>query len=1226
MGALGDLYAKLEDKYYDFLDSLDKAGIPVYKVVDAIEGANIPSFPLAVLFLILLAAGIGYLAMNVFLPGQTNLIVAVSDSSGVGIGNATVVLDLGGGDTLSGITDSSGEAEFKLAKNVELKINVSKSPDYEDGQQAFTPVNDSETKSIILARKLSTISKTVNLLKAGSTNQLMDKQVEVDFRCSIATFTQTKSTGNGQITIDVPSNCGTLYATPKNGFTSVSSAGFAVIDTGPIEIFLNEEEVGKGIILVRAIDSTGAAVQGIEVSIILQSSGSAFGSVVQAKTTPQSGTVTFVEVPEGRYYIRTYDPLGSFAEYDSSSRANVQELKNDKTITFDAILERKIIGSIKIVVKDSSTGEAVEGAIVNLKKSAAPVTSEETDSGGKVEFNVGEQANYEVEVDKQGYIIKRISLQPSTNEVEVLISTATIENSQSLKVTVVDEEGKPVENVRISLRDAETNATVGKELVTGIDGVAVFGRVEEGTYYVYALKPGFGEKSTNNLRLNEREINETTIILPIGNGGIKATVLDRKKQPVAGAKVTAVNFFTQNVEAEGITDGTGVAELDVRADKTVFLYTTAGGFLPYTAATIRMQKDVTIENTIEMLTEIRELSLEYQGIQIGDQFVKESETPPLNDGQTYKARFLLLVPQNSSFDEVGAHIRTGQGLEGKTNVLEKDYVFISGINAPYNAIIRGTSYTPPTGYANDSQHNTNAEAKWADVIFAQPGEGIIEIEAEITVRGNAPRGSVLDLWYRAWGKTGNYVRFPSDDVLGSSEGNAQRQALYANAKNKKFSVGPSSLCLNDFCTSISIEDVADRLETGVIDEYFGQVSNRYRMTLSINSISQDLLQNAHLQISNKTSSLAFSNYDFKTVGGAPASGSAIGSQLDIPVGNIGENDTISGTLDFETKKQGATVLEIAIVSDNQKILKKEITIHSEAAQKLGIEIVPKIIVPFINNNILVQVQDSNGENKISNAKISIKKDGTVIANGETDSDGIFAYTLLAPNAGTRIGILAEKPGFQPIEKEIFVSEDILLSRPQQINEHLVIGTTPSKQLQIVLSNATAIPLTISGIEASTELTQMLNITYDPFILGLTMDVNSDMKASIKIALSKEGALVGEPTVVKGAILFLITNSDASKTWRARLPVEVRIGFGGEVDDAGCFSINPEKWDVFTGTDVKSISIAVQNNCKVGGTDISLRNLKARLVMGTENKIGEFRAKLESSDGQAVLPTKEFQSK
>ena len=124
MGALGDLYAKLEDKYYDFLDSLDKAGIPVYKVVDAIEGANIPSFPLAVLFLILLAAGIGYLAMNVFLPGQTNLIVAVSDSSGVGIGNATVVLDLGGGDTLSGITDSSGEAEFKVAKNVELKINV----------------------------------------------------------------------------------------------------------------------------------------------------------------------------------------------------------------------------------------------------------------------------------------------------------------------------------------------------------------------------------------------------------------------------------------------------------------------------------------------------------------------------------------------------------------------------------------------------------------------------------------------------------------------------------------------------------------------------------------------------------------------------------------------------------------------------------------------------------------------------------------------------------------------------------------------------------------------------------------------------------------------------------------------------------------------------------------------------------------------------------------------
>ena len=178
----------------------------------------------------------------------------------------------------------------------------------------------------------------------------------------------------------------------------------------------------------------------------------------------------------------------------------------------------------------------------------------------------------------------------------------------------------------------------------------------------------------------------------------------------------------------------------------------------------------------------------------------------------------------------------------------------------------------------------------------------------------------------------------------------------------------------------------------------------------------------------------------------------------------------------------------------------------------------------------------------------------------------------------------------------------MVTKPSQINEHLVIGSTPSKELDIILSNATPIPITISGVEGSAELNQLLNISYDPFILGLTMDVNSDMNASIKIGLSKEGELVSEPTVVKGALFFLITNPETSKTWRSQVPVEVRIGFGGEVDDSGCFAINPSKWDVFTGTDVKSLSVTVQNDCQVAGNDISLRNVQARVVLGTDGEL------------------------
>ena len=56
MGLLDSLkgfYTSAEEKYYSFLDTLDESGIPVYKVVDAIEASNIPSFPIAIIFALL---------------------------------------------------------------------------------------------------------------------------------------------------------------------------------------------------------------------------------------------------------------------------------------------------------------------------------------------------------------------------------------------------------------------------------------------------------------------------------------------------------------------------------------------------------------------------------------------------------------------------------------------------------------------------------------------------------------------------------------------------------------------------------------------------------------------------------------------------------------------------------------------------------------------------------------------------------------------------------------------------------------------------------------------------------------------------------------------------------------------------------------------------------------------------------------------------------------------
>ena len=58
--SIQSIYSELEEKYYAFLDSLDTKGIPVYKLVDPIENAGIPSMPLAAGILIIILGLVAY--------------------------------------------------------------------------------------------------------------------------------------------------------------------------------------------------------------------------------------------------------------------------------------------------------------------------------------------------------------------------------------------------------------------------------------------------------------------------------------------------------------------------------------------------------------------------------------------------------------------------------------------------------------------------------------------------------------------------------------------------------------------------------------------------------------------------------------------------------------------------------------------------------------------------------------------------------------------------------------------------------------------------------------------------------------------------------------------------------------------------------------------------------------------------------------------------------------
>ena len=111
---LGDVYRKIEDKYYGFVDWLDARGISLYPIIDRVEGRNIPSFPVAVALLaviiVALVAGFWMLA----LPQANVVFTVVDDSTGIALDGARVIVTTASGAELSALTDAQGNAAIAL--------------------------------------------------------------------------------------------------------------------------------------------------------------------------------------------------------------------------------------------------------------------------------------------------------------------------------------------------------------------------------------------------------------------------------------------------------------------------------------------------------------------------------------------------------------------------------------------------------------------------------------------------------------------------------------------------------------------------------------------------------------------------------------------------------------------------------------------------------------------------------------------------------------------------------------------------------------------------------------------------------------------------------------------------------------------------------------------------------------------------------------------------------
>ncbi|MDD5148124.1 MAG: carboxypeptidase-like regulatory domain-containing protein [Candidatus ainarchaeum sp.] len=1190
-----DLYFKIEDKYYGFLDWLDKRGLNLYPVVDAVESRGMPSFPVFILIIILIIIGLWFLIGFMLVPAQANVSFLVTDETDSSPLEGAQITVTAAGEEKNYFTESNGEKQISLQIG-QADITVEKTG-YETRARSISIGQNMEKQVFSLSRAAQFLSRTIQIMN-DRTSQLLLQEITLDLGCSNseANYSETKTTNNGKLEVQIPENCGRLIAKPASGFTSTQNS--LDITDASVQLFLDPVVTEKGTINAAIKSSDGSAIVGATARLLK-------GSGVEERVdySSNSGSVSFTNVPTGTYYLVVHAP--GFEDYDGKNET--KELLADQSITFTVEMGTVSTGTIKILVKDASAKSPVKNAVARLKKDGTTLDTQYTDDAGNAEFDAAVGVAYGLEIDHPNYMLAAVNNVTAKETVnEIFLEASTPGNSNTVYVTVVDARENPVENVKLVLK--KDGKQFGAQKTTGSDGKAEFANLPLAAYSVYAEKKGFQPKESEQITLVARQKNELKIALGIGYGKIKIITRDSDGTPLENATVTAKNILDEKIEFEDVTNSEGIVEFELRADKTIYATAEAEGYLPYHTIKIAPDPDSTVEKEIFMVKDVSRLEVDFRLV-AGSETVSGSVT----EGMQYTARLLLKIPKKTSYGQAGIHFRTGAVETGKTRSMQQDNAYIKEVRASARDIVRGTTYTPDLGYGQDSANLTAGDAKWANVTWKNVSAGIYEMEADVQVKGTANLGDVVELWYRGFGKSASYARFPADKELGNAESTANKQALYANANLARFTVGPSNLCGTFFCKSYTIEDLSTNIKTSVVDRYPAKIGNLYKLAFTISNNSDQLFTASVLKIANATEGIRFLDYTVRDAFGLESKGTVNGYELQKEIGDMQKNSAVFGAITFIAEKDGANPVDISIVSDTGSAFSESIIVDVEPAKEMQITLLPKTIVPLIDNELLIKVTDGN--KPVSEAAVTIYLNDASVFSGKTNAKGEMGYKLQSPNSGSVLKIAASKPGYKNAEISVQVTNEILMVTPPEIVETLN-STAFEKEIGIRVKNATQIPLKISSLSADIMPNDLIEFSWPEDLIAKEIPVNGDLNFFIKARLTEKGLLLEKTATPKGSLAIEVKNESLGRTFVKNIPTEIRIALNGAADDAKCLAIDPGKWEIVTGTETKTMELTLLNSCMVSGNSISLKNLQAKIDWKDSEEIGSFEIIDSSNAGLA----------
>ncbi len=811
-------YFSLEDKYYSFCDWLAERGVPVYSIfVDPIENAGLPSFPFAVLILLLLVGGIAYLATGGFGGGTTTLTLHVSSDAGP-LDGVPVSLLVAGEKAPRTATSLNGSAKF-------TDVPVGKTARIVVSQAGFEPYNKSISIESRGSMEVLLQSPQASPTPSAQASVKLVVQVlgdngnplpgaSIQFQSSGGGSGTEYSDAQGFATLSTFSTQDTFNVdVSADGFSSRQQTVFASLKNYVITLAANHNQPPaqtcshppctrlevKGSVTVNVANSNGDGVPALVTLYNVE-----LLSPLTSDATDAHGAIHFDSVAAvgTLVYVNVKPRDAAYADY--AGFADARELNATGDVVFNVVLNSKTpaqISTFNLTVTDTNKQSLASADVgVYLSESGRRADAATTDANGAASFELAAGQSYAVTAFETGYLPGRLEGVHAGDAKTLQLTKAIAGNNADLRVHVTTSEGDPASGAVVELlyaNDASGAATGVPTQTATADGSASFTQLPLGVPLrakaVLGSASGLSDSFTLDLSSTTKSVDLT---LNPTYGTVMVKALDATtKLGVVGARVTAQQSGVNPAPA-CVTDANAKCSLRVQANLDASLHVEASGFAALDSARFVVATDENQKREVDLLPASLATDLRVVSFRVLDR-AGNAVSDSLERGAAYTTEIAVNFP--SGMDYSGAFLRVGD----QPSLDQEPAAFTAYQAPPENGALNPSIATGDSfgaGACNAQAPSSGTNFKWINYNYTQPAGGSVHtLTASLRVQPTAKNSERVNVYYRVWGVRGGATpltrtsarvrrararitvkppRFPARSAFGRGAGCATRKPVF----------------------------------------------------------------------------------------------------------------------------------------------------------------------------------------------------------------------------------------------------------------------------------------------------------------------------------------------------------------------------------------------------------------------------------------------------------------